>query len=31
MLQKLQKELKNLYHSSHTIALSKGTTLGKKR
>ena len=29
MLQKLKTELKRLYHSSHTIALSKGTILAK--
>ena len=30
-LQKLKTELKNLKHSSHTIALSKSTFLAKKR
>ena len=29
-LQKLKTELKNLEHSSHNIALSKGTFLDKK-
>ena len=28
---KLQTELKNLYHSSHNIALSKSTIFAKKR
>ena len=31
VLQKLKIELKNLQHSSHTIDLSKGTFLDKKR
>ena len=30
-LQKLKTEVKNLWHSSHTIALSKGIILAKKR
>ena len=30
MLQELKIELKNLLHSSHTIALSKGTIFAKK-
>ena len=30
VLQKLKRELKNLYHSSHTITLSKGTIFAKK-
>ena len=31
LLQKLKTELKNLEHSCHTIALSKKTSLSKKR
>ena len=30
MLQKLNTDVKNLKHSSRTIALSKGTILAKK-
>ena len=30
-LTKTEKKLKNLWHSSHTIALSNGTFLDKKR
>ena len=30
VLQKLETELKNLYRSSHIIALSKGTIFDKK-
>ena len=30
-LQKLKTELKNLWHSSHTIVLSKGTIFAKER
>ena len=30
MFKKLKTEVKNLYHSSHTISLSKGLILTKK-